>query len=369
MYVLIERNVCDLLPRGLGFMRDKPREKTRNGDALVAPAPVMSVYQRPTERVLRSPQRDANPFFHLIESLWMLAGRDDVATLNHYVGDFGGRYAEEDGRVHGAYGHRWRVGLGFDQLDVIVRRLLENPSDRQCVLQMWDARADTLHQDGFDDLLGDWKDRPCNTHVYFRVRTVPIDPIMYGDGVVLPRYEYVLDMTVCCRSNDVVLGAYGANAVHFSMLQEYVAGRVRTQVGTMYQLSNNYHVYVDQLAKMEKRLFDGKPTQNLANEMQPYGVGVGWEAEPIGEHWGAWDDDLHAFMECHDVLWSIPAPSLEMRAEVSNRWFAQVAWKVAFAYFCHKHDRRDEALAVAGQIEAGDWRGACVEWLLRRYAR
>jgi thymidylate synthase len=55
----------------------------------------------------------------------------------------------------------------------------------------------------------------------------------------------VLDLTVLCRSNDVVWGAYGANAVHFSVLQEYLAGRIGVDVGVMYQFSNNYHGYVD----------------------------------------------------------------------------------------------------------------------------
>jgi hypothetical protein len=47
---------------------------SRAGDVLVAPHPVMSVTSIPTERVLFDPARDANPFFHLFESLWMLAG-------------------------------------------------------------------------------------------------------------------------------------------------------------------------------------------------------------------------------------------------------------------------------------------------------
>ena len=32
-----------------------------------------------------------------------------------------------------------------------------------------------------------------------------------------------LCMTVCNRSNDMLWGAYGANVVHMSMLQEFVA--------------------------------------------------------------------------------------------------------------------------------------------------
>ena len=39
----------------------------------------------PCERVLLYPERNANPFFHLYESLWMLAGRNDVAGPARYA--------------------------------------------------------------------------------------------------------------------------------------------------------------------------------------------------------------------------------------------------------------------------------------------
>ena len=41
-----------------------------------------------------------------------------------------------------------------------------------------------------------------------------------------------LQMTVHCRSNDIIWGTYGANAVHFSILQEYVAARIGVDLGT-----------------------------------------------------------------------------------------------------------------------------------------
>ena len=63
---------------------------------------------------------------------------------------------------------------------------------------MWDAKQDLSHRN-------ESKDLPCNTHVYFSIR------------------EGFLDMTVCNRSNDLIWGCCGANAVHMSFLQEYVA--------------------------------------------------------------------------------------------------------------------------------------------------
>jgi hypothetical protein len=52
-------------------------------------------------------------------------------------------------------------------------------------------------------------------------------------------------MTVCCRSNDMLWGAYGANVVHFSILQEVIAIELGVGIGVYRQVSNNFHLYTD----------------------------------------------------------------------------------------------------------------------------
>lgn len=351
MKVLRARNVCDLLPLGLDLLaHEGAREDSRAGPVVVYPTPVTSVYEQPTERVLRSARRDANPFFHLFEALWMLAGRNNATSLNRYVRDFGERFAEYDGRIHGAYGSRWRRALGHDQLNVVVDKLQKNPYDRQCVIQMWDARAPGI---GSDDLLGDWKDRPCNTHVYLRVRELNThDRITSSD-------ERVLDLTVLCRSNDIVMGAYGANAVHFSFLQEYLAGRIGVGVGVMYQVSNNYHGYVRDLDRI------GDPRAML-EEQDPYAT-EGWSPSLIGNAWEHWDTDLQEFMLFHEKLWELGGQPFILKS--SNAWFQHTAMPLVMANFFRVRGKQDTALSWARRIDSTDWRVACVEWLGRRAER
>jgi hypothetical protein len=166
-----------------------------------------------------------------MEAIWMFAGRKDVA----YLLPFNSKYSSyaDSGEVHGAYGWRWRNSWG-DQLTEIVNVLRADRYSRQAVLQMWD-----YHE---EDLTGTWKDRPCNTHAYFDLR------------------EGVLNMTVCCRSNDMLWGAYGANVVHFSMLQELLACALGVPVGVYRQFSNNFHVYTD--LPMVKKLLDTPPADD-----------------------------------------------------------------------------------------------------------
>lgn len=207
-------------------------EDSRAGKVLVMPGPVMTTYLRPEQRVLFNPIRDANPVFHLMEAIWMLAGRNDVRSLLSFNSTYD-LFAEPDGAVHGAYGHRWRKAFGFDQILAIIAMLKADPNSRQAVLQMWDGYDGVI---GSNDLKGKWKDRPCNTHIYFD-----------GRGGKL-------NMTVCCRSNDMVWGGYGANVVHMSMLQELIAWGVGLKIGVYRQFSNNFHVYVDN--PIVKKLLD-----------------------------------------------------------------------------------------------------------------
>ena len=58
-------------------------------------------------------------------------------------------------------------------------------------------------------------------------------------------------MSIVNRSNDMIWGAYGANAVHMSMLLEYMAAMTGFQVGIYYQISNNLHAYKKTLAKLD----------------------------------------------------------------------------------------------------------------------
>lgn len=202
------------------------KEETRNGPAYVLQAPLISVYRCPEHRVLFYPGRDANPFFHLVEALWMLSGSNEIALPVAYASNM--KNFSADGKTfHAAYGHRWRSQFEVDQLIAVVEKLRASPGTRQAVLQIWDARVDLL------DTAENAKDRACNLSAVFTRR-------QRGN-------RFVLDMMVSNRSNDLVWGAYGANQVHFGILHEFVCQAVGIEVGVYTQVSANAHVYTDQL--------------------------------------------------------------------------------------------------------------------------
>jgi len=237
MQYISARNVSEALYLAVQALETKGVEvDTRNGKALEFPCPVMTSYSHSRERVLFYPMRDANPYFHLMESFWMLAGKNEVEWISNYNGRMSS-YSDDGVTINGAYGYRWKNWFGKDQLEIAVHRLLHYENDRRTVVSMWDPIKDfSIENTG--------KDHPCNTQIMFWVR------------------NNTLNMTVCNRSNDMIWGAYGANAVHMSVLLEYMAARIDCAVGTYYQFSNNLHAYVDTLDESyrEELLETGKVT-------------------------------------------------------------------------------------------------------------
>lgn len=342
MHVIQARNVNDAYAAALRYLQQYGTlEDSRNGPVLVAPGPVTTVYVKPCERVLFSPLRNANPFFHFFEALWMLAGRNDIA----FPVQFNKRFVEysDDGVTQpAAYGHRWRTHFNYDQLQMLATELKRDPNTRRAVLAMWDATpvieqiprryiagAGDLHRSAKGT-----KDTPCNTHAYFDVR------------------GGLLNMTVCCRSNDIVWGAYGANAVHFSMLQEYMAAWVGVPVGVYRQMSNNFHLYtsVVPMAKIEE----------LAEDAAHYNFYRTGAVEPmpmVQVSVDKFDSSLHRlFAYVEDG--GIPPVYTEPL-------FQQVAHPMRLAWQAHKHRDYNNALRHAGSIPAADWRVGCMAWLQR----
>lgn len=307
---------------------------SRNGPVLMFPEPVTSVYVFPDERVLFDPHRNCNPFFHFIEGLWMIAGRNDLDTLTMFakkMADF-----SDDGiLVNGAYGYRWREWFGRDQLELAIALLRKNPLDRRVVLQMWDSEA---------DLASSSKDVPCNTQVYFKAR-----PIQHRDSQ--REKEYALDMMVTNRSNDLIWGAYGANAVHFSMVQEYVAAMVDMDLGKYYQVSNNAHVYKEVWEPLEAKLHKGYMADPYElTEIEPW---------PLVVDRDSFDGELETF------FWWLHEGD-NFGYAYKNDIFSGTAIPMVSAWWLYKEGMLPDAIEVAKGIVATDWRKACVEWLERK---
>lgn len=365
MRVIRAVNVNDALTQGLELLSAHGVSMdSRNGPVIKADMPVATVTERPEQRVLFHPWRDANPFFHFYESLWMLAGRRDIKPLTRYVARMA-EYSDDGITQNAAYGFRWRharetvlgeVVFNRDQLSVIISELRSNPKSRQCVLQIWDHEL---------DLGTKTKDHACNIAATFQIDH-------FGR----------LEMVVFCRSNDAIWGCHGANAVHFSVLMEYVARSVGVQLGSMTQVSVNYHAYADVFKKTFDgyratwEYYDGRKKFDPKDPYRPQGERRWATSTPTAtrsalprvesyplmvEPRSRWDRDVEQFISEDGRLPKLP------RYEFFDPFFRDVAWPVVRAHDIWK-DHRDAGVAIAAleECQASDWRRACVEWLERR---
>ncbi len=328
---------------------------SRVGNVKKVPYPVLIKYEKPFQRVLFNTQRDCNPFFHLYESLWMLAGKNDVESLKFYNSKIGVIASDNGETFNGAYGYRWRTGPGWDdsymgnpflvnQLDILIEHLKQNPNSRRAVLQMWNVGDDLLKIDSSKDVC-------CNLSVLFSLRkrtyhTISDTVNKYGNGVNI-RHELVyLDMTVTNRSNDMIWGMLGANVVHFSFLQEYVANCLGVQVGNYYHFTNNLHVYETNWEPEKWQKF----YSNTTKEIQ-YGK---LQLVKLVRNKEVFDTELERFMVSPLQDWEEP-------------FLESVAKPMCFAFALHKERKYEQALELCGQIAAEDWRIACTNWIRKRW--
>jgi thymidylate synthase len=291
------------------------KENSRNGPVWTSPYPVGLAITNPTERVIFCAERDANPFFHVMEAVWMFGGMDKVEPLLVFNKGYE-NYAESNGTVHGAYGARWRFHFHVDQIITVSQMLKNNKQDRRAMIAMWDPDV---------DLSVTHKDIPCNTHIYFRI------------------VEGRLDMTVCNRSNDIVWGMLGANIVHMTMLQELIALEIGVPIGVYRVVTQNAHVY-DTHAKF---------IQNPPVTDDRYDLYKGYPLLQPGETIEQFLGDAQLFFNEDSAV------------EPMTKWFDAVARPMWVVWHLRKNGVPYTELPF-DLIKSEDWRVACIEWVARR---
>lgn len=348
MYVIPGRNINHVWPLALMYMRDGARDGTvwardsRNGTVFEFNAPVTSVYRHPEECVLFDPQRDANPFFHLFEFLWIVAGRSDVRFLQHFVRRMSD-YSDDGKTFHGSYGRRLEGAI-----ELCINRLRKNPDDRRAVAPIY-WPSDTSY---------DGKDMPCNIAAMFKVR------------------NGALTLTVANRSNDAVYGAYGANVVQFGLLTAYAALAAGYEIGEYSQVSDSLHLYANDPKSKACLDLRGINVQDPYEQRLVRFVPFFTRGDLNGHD--RWIDDLASFFRFWDHEGPIgvdASPEAHLRCVLDpdsfrTPWWNSVALPMWNAHCYFRAGRIEEALDVLGPTRPApevDWHVGARQWLLRRH--
>lgn len=189
-----------------------------------------TVIMNPYRRLVGGYRRNINPFFLLLEAMWIFVGRKDVKLLSIFNKNM--ENFSDDGNVfHAPYGFRLRhwgvrsedkfceenlhAAQGYDQIADAIRMFDNNPNTRQVVLSIWNPDL---------DLGTKTKDIPCNDIIMLKIR----------DGRLIT--------TVQNRSNDLHWGL-PTNIFQFSFMTEIIAACLGLRLGTQTHNSQSLHLY------------------------------------------------------------------------------------------------------------------------------
>jgi thymidylate synthase len=350
------RNTNTLMFKFISLINDTVnvvREDSRNGPVIRFREPVTICLTNPWERVNFSPTRDGNPFFHLIEAMAMLGNLNKAKFLTHFAKNMAA--FSDDGETYNAfYGSRLRafrskrctypmdsVVEPQDQLSEVIAILRQDPLSRQAVALLWDP-ADLMYMKT--------KDKACNCLLVFSIDRGRLRMSSYN------------------RSNDGIYGGVmGANIVHLSFFQEYVAQALGLPMGEWWHHSNNLHVYEQNekwpdLSGLTEANYQDVYPNVKTEQLLPLFRGGSIEGRKI------FDAELHTFL--YTALHQFKNTDLAISPNTyADPFIGTVVVPVYNTWQAHKHGSRAVALSTVETIASPDWRVACMDWLERRYSR
>lgn len=244
-------NATQALPVLLDHVMDKGHDTdSRNGKCREVIMTQVTL-REPFPFEITTPGRHGSLPAQIAETMWILAGRNDVDWLSNYLPrakDF-----SDDGKTwHGGYGPRIRAWdanednlfEGVDQLAHVVELLKADPNTRRAVVQIYNPTFDAFSADVAR------KDIPCNNWIHF-----------------LPR-DGVLHAHVAIRSNDLMWGWSGINHFEWAAIQHIVAGLVGMEQGSLTFSISSLHLYEPHWDKAKRLIRANKGT-----EVKHFGVG------------------------------------------------------------------------------------------------
>lgn len=171
-------------------------------------------FDLPLERCITVPHRKNNIFATIAETMWVIAGRDDIDFLTPYI-PRAIAFSDDGERWSGAYGPRLRNWHGTDQVAEVTSLLRSDPSSRRAVMSIFDPARDFVPS----------KDIPCTNWLHPIVR----------DGAV--------HLDVVMRSNDIIWGFSGINSFEWTVLLEMLAEWLGVRVGSVTFFISSLHLY------------------------------------------------------------------------------------------------------------------------------
>ena len=194
----------------------------------------------PRARLSRTETR-GKLFSALGELCWYLDGADQLEFIEYYISKYRG-FADESGKLSGAYGPRLFCWNGINQFSNVARLLKKRGNSRRAVMQLFSRH----------DITNNYKDVACTCTLQFFLRS--------GH----------LSLHVYMRSNDVFVGL-SHDIFCFTMLQEIMARCLDVELGSYMHIVGSLHLYDKDREAADLFLDEGWQQTGLSMPAMPKG--------------------------------------------------------------------------------------------------
>lgn len=177
------------------------------------------------------------PKMALKELLWMMQGRTDIQWLHDHKVTYWDEWVLEDGTIGRSYGYQYRNFNGIDQLAELVDGMINNPTSRRHIINLWNASD-----------LDKMALPPCMYDYHFSC--VPS---------ITDEYDFKVDMHTRARSNDSFLGVpydfmFCGWFLNLIVLYINLKSDKKYIVGDIHYTADDYHMYINHNDAVDKYL-------------------------------------------------------------------------------------------------------------------
>lgn len=248
MHVVYGDNINSVIVNAIEkIFSDGVNTSSRNGEALTL-YDVSIILNNPRSRHLNLLGRKNNIFATFAETLWVLAGMNEIAPYLSFFVPRAKEYSDDGIIWRAAYGERL---YAYGQIDNVIKQFkCEGIYTRRAVISLYMPNRDTS-----ESLLGvdleNSLDIPCNNLIHFFVTP-----------------DKKLNIKITQRSGDLIFGVSHINIFEFSLLQEFVLFMLQKEVdseislGYLHQSITNLHIYEGKINQAKDILFN-KDKQDL----------------------------------------------------------------------------------------------------------
>jgi len=153
------------------------------------------------------------------EVMWFIDGSKSIEWLERHTKIW--TAFSVDNEIQNAYGHRIKTQFGRDQLQLALSELRTNPSNRQIVVQLWDASVDGLGESTTANV-------PCPTQFILNVidgrlnMTVMIRSSDVFVGLPYDVMSFAFLLAICASELDFICGQLNFTLAHAHIYEEHI---------------------------------------------------------------------------------------------------------------------------------------------------